>query len=308
MAKVNNIIPVEDYLENIYVGLKEFIESHEEYCSLLDLNFSDNHVPEYDNINTTQLYLLRYAFSYMFEYKYLYKKFVPKKKTLTKPTLKILSIGCGNYLDYWGAASAANEINDTCIIKYIGVDQVDWNYKIDCRKQDEITFFQTNIASFLESQDKLDVNFIIFPKSISEFSDDDFRNMCSRLKHIKFSSSAIVLLFSIRDNANNCEFDMSRAAEIVNCFKNNKNNKFSASNFNRNRPYGVENKGIRSFDKSLVYPSHISDLILSLYKKCTNKTINSSKCQNCSKNLVRNPILTTKYITYSYAILTKRDD
>ena len=82
----NNIISINDYLTGIFKDFKNYIEEEDGLCDLLDLNFIGNHVPNYNNKNIVQYYLLRYAFSYMFEYKHLYSNYFLSKKWIKPVT------------------------------------------------------------------------------------------------------------------------------------------------------------------------------------------------------------------------------
>lgn len=306
------MISLTDYLDLIYRDFKEYIDNSDSYCDLLDLDFRGEHLPDYQRDGIVQLYLLRYAFAYLFEYKYLFKQIVPKKEPLRIRSLKILSVGCGNYLDYWGAALASNAINKSCAIKYTGIDPVEWKYKIYPRQRDSIKFenstFYDYLKNVVDNEIELDENVIIFPKSIGEFSKDEFREICTLLKRCKFKSERIVLVFSFRDCPSKRKFDMNRAAMIVDSFKNHKRISFGVSNFDREKCYGIESKGIRAVDSDFIYPDKIIDYIKGLSKICEQQKNASGKCIGCSDSLSRWPILRTNYITYSYAFIKRKEN
>lgn len=303
----NNIISINDYLTGIFKDFKNYIEEEDGLCDLLDLNFIGNHVPNYNNKNIVQYYLLRYAFSYMFEYKHLYSNYFLSKKWLSNQTLRILSIGCGNYMDYWGAAYVADKQDKSFKIKYIGIDQVDWHYKISKRKNDEIQFYCEDIVSYLETQKRIDSNYIIFPKSIGEFSDETFRRICTLFKKINFSSKELHLIFSIRESQNHIRSDMNRAIEIVSCFKNNQFNDYRISKFNKNKPLVLTPQAIVTSDKEFRYPDEIKNYLCTLHSNCKTQN-NSFNCMHCLDQLNRNPILTTNHIKYMYAKVIRKDD
>lgn len=304
------LISLKDYLDLIYTDFKKYISSNEEYCELLDLDFRGEHLPNYQKNGIVQLYLLRYAYAYLFEYKYLFKNIIPRRDPLKVQNLKILSVGCGNYLDYWGAALACNAVNKYCGIKYTGVDPVDWRYKVYPRQRDSIQYenktFYEFLKSLVEDEKILDFNVIIFPKSIGEFSKDEFREVCTLLKRCKFKSKQIMLIFSLRDCVSKRRFDMNRAAMVVDAFKNHKHLSFTVSNFDKEKPWGIEARGIRALDSDFIYPDEIIDYIKGLSNICNKQT--SFECIDCSQSLSRWPILKTNYITYSYAFIRRKEN
>lgn len=267
-------------------------------------------MPDYQKDGIVQLYMLRYAYAYLFEYKYLFKKIIPKKEHLRTKNLRILSVGCGNYLDYWGAALASDIINESCIINYIGIDPVDWKYKIEPRQRDSIHFENVTFYEFLknvvDSKKELDVNVIVFPKSIGEFDKDEFREICALLKRCKYKSKKIVLFFSFRDCQSKRKFDMNRVSMIVDTFKNHKDLSFTVS-FDKEKCFGVNPMGIRAIDKDFIYPNEIIDYINGLSQICDRQKTRMLNCIDCANSLSRWPILKTNYITYSYALIERKE-
>lgn len=308
------MISLNDYLNQIYLDFKKYVENSSEYCELLDLDFSKEDLPNYQKEGIVQLYLLRYAYAYLFEYKYLFQKIIPPQKALQalKPIkLKILSVGCGAFLDYWGAALASNAVNPSCVIKYTGIDPVDWKYKINPRQRDSIQFEKKNFCNFLkatvESGKELDVNVLVFPKSIGEFSSDEFREICALLKRCKFKCKRIVLVFSYRDCTSQRSFDMNRVAMIVDSFKNHRSISFAVSNFDRGQCNKIKSMGIRAMDSDFIYPDKIIEYIKSLSNICNKQGKTLGKCMDCAKSLSRWPILKTTYITYSLPVIDRKE-
>ena len=302
------MLSLTDYLNDIYKDFVDYINRSDEYCELLDLDFRGEHLPNYQNEGIVQLYLLRYAYAYLFEYKHIFTKFIPKRDPFKIQNLKVISVGCGNYLDYWGAALACDAVNKSCGIKYTGLDPVNWKYKVDPRQRDSIQFENKTFYEFLktivENDKGIDVNVIVFPKSIGEFSKDEIRGICVLLKRCKFNNKKILVIFSFRDCLSNKEIDMNRAAMIVDAFKNHRSIPFSVSNFDRTRCYGIESQGIRAVDNSFIYPNDIICYIQELANVCDKQNVLLEKCVGCSQALSRWPILKTDYINYSYALIT----
>ena len=161
--------------------------------------------------------------------------------------------------------------------------------------------------SYLETQKRIDSNYIIFPKSIGEFSDETFRRICTLFKKINFSSKELNLIFSIRESQNHIRSDMNRVTEIVSCFKNHQLNNYRISDFNKNKPLDLLPQATVTSDKELKYPDEIKNYLCTLHSNCKTQN-NSFNCMYCLDQLNRNPILTTNHIKYMYAKVIRKDD
>ena len=73
-SKADYMITITEYIQNIYEDLKGFVESDKCLCDLKKLSFERGIIPDYNNKNIQQLYLLRYAFAYAFEYSKMYEE------------------------------------------------------------------------------------------------------------------------------------------------------------------------------------------------------------------------------------------
>lgn len=288
---------IELYLNNIYDDFKEYIYSNT-LCDLKCIDFGSSALPDYNNVHVQQLYLLRYAFAYAFEYKWIFAKQLPEHKLFGDPDISILSIGCGSCLDYWGAINAITKKRLQSKVKYFGVDKVAWNYVFSARKQDSLDFYKGDIVEYLEENAVLDYNFIVFPKSISEFDKEIFRKICSSIRRIKFSQKHIVLLVSLRNNSNNCLSDLSRVDELVAAFKANKHHEYAFRNYEKGKCFAVGDEGIRAYDSSFVYPQDIYNFLNSLMMNCSKYIKRGVSCNNCERLLNRRPILRATQIKY----------
>lgn len=301
---VIKMIDISDYLNNIFDKFSDYISESNKLCELKKVNFNNNQLPDYSKIHLEELYILKYDFAYGFEYKYIFSRILPQHKLLGDPTLKILSIGCGNYIDYWGIASAVEKKGLKSKIIYDGIDSIDWNYKFEKRPQDSITFYRKDIVDFLSEHDTLEYNCIIFPKSIGEFSNDAFRSICSNIKKIKFKTS-INLIVSLRSSQSHLEQDMARINDLVLSFKNNDHNKFSFPNYKKGVCSSLENKAIISYDSDFCFPENIKRVITSLSDYCVTFRNNNKTCSNCESALNRYPILKTQNILYKIIRIEK---
>lgn len=154
------------FLSNIY---ENFLEEQDYWCNIPESQFSNSQYRKYENKQYTQnyieqYYLLKYAPLYLEEYYEIYYEFLKHYK---KDNIKVLSVGVGTGLDFWGFAEAIVHLNKTMNIDYMGIDLVNWKYRLK-----DIRFLQTSLEN-LTFDDFSDftygkANVIIFPKSIIE--------------------------------------------------------------------------------------------------------------------------------------------
>lgn len=130
------MIEIDKYLDGILDDFEQYISSDVELCNLKKVHFDAGKVPDYSDIHSQQLYLLRYCYAYAFEYKRMYQM-LKDTITLNNP-LTVTSVGCGNMVDYW---ALAHSVGTKQKIYYRGVDFIDWNYKFSPRFQDKVEFF-----------------------------------------------------------------------------------------------------------------------------------------------------------------------
>lgn len=71
------MINITQYLQDIYEDLQRYVDNGVCLCKFKELNFEAGALPDYEDINIQQLYLLRYAFEYSWMY-YLRCVFFPK--------------------------------------------------------------------------------------------------------------------------------------------------------------------------------------------------------------------------------------
>jgi hypothetical protein len=290
------MIPIKDYITNVYEDFKQYLDAENYLCLLKSLNYQGGRKPDYDDIHIQQLYLLRYAFSYAFEYKSMFTNLFAREKYAD--CIEVVSIGCGNMIDYWALIEALNEVgNTTCIVKYKGLDFIDWNYKIESRKKDELKFIKNNAAEIFEHTSQLVSNVYIFPKSISEFSNEDFEKICDGFKTKEIVKDRIYILISIRSDEGSMDRDMGRSEKIISAMHENG---FHTKNKSTEFIYFVnEEKGIKGLDYKFEYPDEAINTIKELNKKCAAFLEEAENCKDdCLKCLNRWPILKAKNIRF----------
>ena len=66
------MIDITQYLQDVYEDLQKYVDDDVCLCKFKELKFEAGELPDYEDINIQQLYLLRYAFAYAFEYSRMY--------------------------------------------------------------------------------------------------------------------------------------------------------------------------------------------------------------------------------------------
>lgn len=299
------MVKIKDYISLIYDDFKNYVDTNNNLCALKTLTYQAGQKPDYSDIHIQQLYLLRYAFSYAFEYKSMFATLFERERF--KDAISVLSIGCGNMIDYWGLVEALGEIGDiNCHINYTGVDVIDWSYKIKERKGDEVFFEQANASSIFQKTGKLMANVYIFPKSISEFSSEEFQIICEGFKEKEIEKDKIHILLSLRADEGSMDRDMERSEKLIFAMQQN-----GFSTLNKARTYihfKEEEKGIKGLDYKFEYPDEAINLLKSLNEKCGMYIANSKNCEDdCEIYLNRWPIMTARNIRYQVLSFDRED-
>lgn len=298
------MISIKQYISMIYDEFKKYIEEKDDLCILKTLNYQAGQKPDYTNIHIQQLYLLRYAFAYAFEYKTMFETLFRRVKF--KDIIEVASIGCGNIVDYWGLVEALEKDgNSECKIVYRGVDTIDWNYKIETREQDEFVFRNTNASSVFMKTSSLISDVYIFPKSISEFSNQEFQDICEGFKQKEIRKDKIHILISLRTDQGSMDRDIERSEKIVEAIRQNG---FSTKdNPTYYTHYVSEDVGIKKIDYTFEYPDEAIGLLRDLRKKCNTFINNGENCSSDCEKLSRYPILKARNLRYQVLTFDRKD-
>lgn len=288
------MIGITEYLEHIYEDFKAQIDTGEFLCDLKKLSFEAGGLPNYNNVQIQRLYLLRYAFAYGFEYTLMYKEVL---QDMNNPTeIRVASIGCGNIIDYWALVQAV-ESNwwIDCDIKYVGIDEIDWAYKFEKRPQDEVRYYLENAKKCFDRTRQLVSDVYFFPKSISEFSNDEMRDIIAAFRTKQIAKDTIYLCISLRKNEYSQELDIYRVKQIYDALVEN--------GFKPNKNYNdyidfPDNLAICTRDNSYVYPDTALDYLNHLNEKCENYINTGENCDSRCSYLHRWPVLKTGMICY----------
>lgn len=298
------MISIKKYISTVYDDFREYIDKSDNLCILKTLNYQAGQKPDYSDIHIQQLYLLRYAFSYAFEYKSIFDTLFEREKF--KDSIQVASIGCGNMIDYWGLVEALDENrNGECRIKYRGVDTTDWKYKIEAREQDEVSFTKANAATIFTKTGTLISNVYIFPKSISEFSNEEFQDICEGFSKKEIQKDKVHILISLRADQGSMDRDMERSEKLILSIK--QNGFITKDNAKTYIHYKDEDRGIKKIDYKFEYPDEAIDLLTSLNMKCGSYISNGENCTGDCKNLNRWPVLKARNIRYQVLSFDRKD-
>lgn len=289
------MISIEQYLQNIYEDLRRYVDNDVCLCKFKELNYEAGAIPDYEDINIQQLYLLRYAFAYAFEYSRMYIDVLSQMDDIN--SISITSVGCGSMIDYWSLVHALNNSCKTdCNIKYVGIDKIDWKYKIPPRQGDKVYSLVRNAADVFEINKEFISDVYFFPKSISEFTDSELNAMANNFLEKKIQRNRFFVCISLREDQGSMGRDMQKTKIIIEAIGRN--------GFKTKWPYNQYlyfdcDKGITSLDDKFRYLSEALDFVKELYKECSNYKIQRDNCKpDCQKYLSRWPVLKVTHIRY----------
>ena len=295
---------INEITNKIFKGFLHSIEKNGGLCPVKGLRYDGMRIPDYNDLMVQQLYLLRYFPAYLVEYFDIYRD-VLKNKKFQKP-FRVLSVGCGCGLDYYALELALKEKGTTCAdtVYYTGVDKIQWAYSDDLGNDD----FEILICDFIgigdinSIQDKA-FDIIIFPKSIGEFSERDFKALIKQFKSSTFPKDEIYIISSIRKEYTS--IDQDRMEKLLTCLED-------IHGYYCEKPrtqyiYYKKSAGIRKHFYDFVYPDEIFKFLNNLDSKCPTKLRNGKFCESdCQQNLNnKRPILKTDHIRYQYFKLKK---
>ena len=243
-------------------------------------------------------------YAYAFEYKSMFSKLFQQENF--KDNIAVVSIGCGNMIDYWGLVEAFEKIgNDTCKIKYKGIDTIDWNYKVEKREEDIVRFIEGNAATVFSKVSSLTSDVYIFPKSISEFSNQEFQEICDGFSQKKILKDRVHVLISLRSDQASMKRDVERSRKIVSALE--QNGFVTKDDAGVYWHYENEDRGINKMDQTFEYPNEAIDLLSSLSEACYTYVNEGENCTDDCQNLNRWPVLKARNIRYQILSFDRKD-
>jgi len=285
---------IEDFMRTVFNDFQKNVNK-EVLCDLKELSFKSGHLPDYTKEINQQLYLLRYFPAYLTEYKYLYKKIV---KDTHLESINVLSIGCGSFIDFYGLIFAIKSFSVSSSdipVKYTGIDVINWKYQDNFNNQD-VSFLCDSIENFKFKKPD-DTNVIIFPKSLSELSDDVLDSFVSNILGTKFSSKRIYLISSIMNKMFTA--DEAKCKKVINAFQDIG---YLCENYEPPQEI-IKKEAMLLFDHDFFYPDNVKEYLNTLSSKCIKYIENNKYCQTDCEKLNRSPILKTDNISFQVNLL-----
>lgn len=201
---------------------------------------------------------------------------------------KILSIGCGSAIDYYGLYFANDR--DISTIKYEGIDPVNWKYRKSLDNEN-FTCKQESIVNLKFSS--ADYNIIFFPKSLSEISEDDLNIFITNIEQGIFASEILYLVSSTMDKG--FIYDQQKYERIKDALVANG---FTCHNYQKTQEI-TDKPSFAHFDPDFFYPDEVKDFIIELNKKCPTYSAEGKNCDSsCKEQLTRYPILKTTHVSF----------
>lgn len=286
---------IREFILRVSADFEEYANSNDGLCALKSLNFEGGNLPDYTDEHIQQLYLLRYTYAYAYEYKHIYEVIVYYKGLPSN--IKVLSVGCGNMVDYWSLVEALHKYGkEDTVIDYTGLDAIDWRYKMKKRDCDSQNFIRCNAAEWLSAQWVLDEDIYIFPKSISEFTRDEFEAICECFKNKPILKDKFHVLISVRADSGSMAMDRSRSNRIISAIQANG---FEPEENGGECWYLVEGgKLIRELDPNFSYPGTTIDFLKTLNELCATRDEDSDECNASNCGITKYPILRGTYVNY----------
>lgn len=299
------MISINDYLDNILNEFNYYLINAPYLCKLKTVNFDAGQLPEYNDIHVQQLYLLRYAYAYAFEYKVMYMNLLTHFDFDSQ--IKVTSIGCGNMIDYWSLTRALKELGKkSYTIYYVGIDTIDWNYKMPFRDKDNVQFGLGDAIQALEQADCLRAEVYFFPKSISEFTDEQMERMCYCFQVKNIIPTKLHIMISLRSDGYSMERDQAKAEKIICAITSNgyKTEDVSTKYWYINS----EETKIRKLDSEFEHPSSVIQTLKELNEQCNQYKMESENCEtDCKTRLSRWPILNSDKVKYQIITFERRN-
>lgn len=209
------MITINQYLNLVLSDFAAYVEKGDNLCYLNNLRFNGSAMPDYSNLHTQQLYELRYSYGYAFAYKQMFARFFSDSVKHLPPwePINVLSIGCGNMVDYW----ALKQVLSQQFITYVGIDPIAWNYSFaeHIERGDQIGYLQKNAVEALEElartlgqiHQTVDFDYYIFPQSISEFTMEELKRMGKAILSLS-GKETLHFFFSLRYSDRSLKEDM----------------------------------------------------------------------------------------------------
>ena len=292
---------ISDKLVEIYNDFKKSVDEENNICELKDFTFTGSVLPDYRNPLIQQFYLLKYLYGYFGEYVCIYREII--RNRFIKGKFEVLSLGCGCGLDLWGLKHACEEVfPDSNIERYNGIDVVEWKYRDKFYRKINVSYIDRNILD-IEKVVVKTYNLIVFPKSIGEFSEEEFEHLLSLLVNGTFLNERIAVVGAMRKGRR--DDDLIRFCRVIDVLQ--KHHGYGIRDCNDINKCG-NNNCVADVLGGFTYPEEIKEYMRNLYKHCKTYIKNKRVCsRDCGNTLARKSISTMSQATYQIIYLERME-
>ncbi|WP_155483876.1 hypothetical protein, partial [Vibrio campbellii] len=190
---------MENYLKGLERGFFDLLRGASltyQTCPIRNMaqpcGFTSN---QYSDAIFQKAYLLKYVHAYGLDYKNLYNKLKCLSPALNeRGVLNILSIGCGGGIDL----DAAKVVFDNVDVVYVGVDAIFWNDRIGTNEPG--VSYHNNGIDNIDDTIISSADVVIFPRSITDISEQSLNNFADRLVNLN-KNSFYILWAHVHSNA-----------------------------------------------------------------------------------------------------------
>jgi hypothetical protein len=192
---------INTFIEQVYNDLQARVGvKANKLCELIEQfppnGYQNRFRADYSTRENQANYLLRYFYAYLLEYRCIFEKLASEQSLTWLTEYRVLSLGCGAALDYYGLYFSGL---NTDAIHYHGYDINDWGAFQKSFGNRNVVFHNKTSITELTERDFEGINIIMFPKSISDFSKSDFNRLCDLIRPIQFSFPLLVISSYARD-------------------------------------------------------------------------------------------------------------
>ena len=275
---------IDCHLSNILSSFQQHRNSVESICILRDATYENGQIPDYSNVLIREYYLLRYFYAYFAEYYYLYSIAFKKLGLNFEKPISIASVGCGAGIDFF-ALRAVMPYG----FRYNGFDIINWDFP----KDDNASFSLQNISDIRLH----DINVLMFPKSLSEFSQEEFDSFFNNFDPHSLRYP-FCIVSSMMDKGGEYDVERTKRLERKICDTGYISQTVFPNQKDTTETFGPNENACYDLI-SASCPQDVVDYLLKIKESC----VPTSRCIDC--HIDRMPILTTDYVRFQILYFTE---
>jgi hypothetical protein len=276
----------EEKLRTIYADFVVEADRAGSLCECGTFTYAGGNVPNYSNPLVQDAYLLRYLPAYLVEYWDIYHELIVTG--FLGEDHRVASIGCGCGIDAWGLyfALPREGHHEETTLPYVGFDKVMWGHSAGpAGLNPQILIGDISRLKVLGGP----YNVIMFPKSISEFSEPGVRTLGSILAATAFKQGRLALAASMMTEGRQSDEDRLRQlAEVM-----HKCHGYEIVDEMSLPRRDVADKYLGDLCSGFTYPTEMKKQVLDLHSRCGRARAQRGHCKDCSVEF-RHPITTAK--------------